>query len=188
MSTTVWGKNTKLKEEKKAKGGKRVATLEEEKVVRWAVDDEEDWRREKEVEANHRKIKEIVLQKFLKQRKVFGKVELKRMPMRKIQDHAIDLKKIFKPRKREIYSLSKNKRKEVQNLIENQLRKRYIKLSKSPQTSLVFFVSKKDRSKRMVIDYYSLNKQTVKNNYLLPLIMDLIDNMGSKKVFTKIDL
>ena len=27
MSTTVWGKNTKLKEEKKAKGGKRVATL-----------------------------------------------------------------------------------------------------------------------------------------------------------------
>ena len=40
----------------------------------------------------------------------------------------------------------------------------------------------------MVIDYYSLNKQTVKNNYLLPLIMDLIDNMGSKKVFTKIDL
>jgi len=84
MSTTVWGKNTKLKEEKKAKGGKRVATLEEEKVVRWAVDDKKDWRREKEVEANHRKIKEIVLQKFLKWRKVFGKVELKRMPMRKI--------------------------------------------------------------------------------------------------------
>jgi len=40
----------------------------------------------------------------------------------------------------------------------------------------------------MVIDYCSLNKQTVKNNYLLPLIMDLIDNMESKKVFTKIDL
>jgi len=28
----------------------------------------------------------------------------------------------------------------------------------------------------------------VKNNYPLPLIIDLIDNMGSKKVFTKIDL
>jgi len=28
----------------------------------------------------------------------------------------------------------------------------------------------------------------VKNNYLLPLIIELIDNMGSKKVFTKMDL
>ena len=28
----------------------------------------------------------------------------------------------------------------------------------------------------------------MKNNYLLPLIIELIDNMGSKKVFTKMDL
>ena len=40
----------------------------------------------------------------------------------------------------------------------------------------------------MVIDYCSLNNQTVKNNYLLPLITDLIDTIGSKKVFTKMDL
>jgi len=32
----------------------------------------------------------------------------------------------------------------------------------------------------MVIDYRNLNDQTVKNNYPLPLITDLIDNMGSK--------
>jgi len=40
----------------------------------------------------------------------------------------------------------------------------------------------------MVIDYCNLNNQTVKNNYLLPLITKLINNIGSKKVFTKIDL
>jgi len=39
-----------------------------------------------------------------------------------------------------------------------------------------------------VIDYYNLNDQTVKNNYPLPLITDLIDNIESKKVFTKMDL
>jgi len=49
-------------------------------------------------------------------------------------------------------------------------------------------VGKKDGSKWMVMDYHNLNDQTVKNNYLLPLIMELIDNMGSKKAFTKIDL
>jgi len=54
--------------------------------------------------------------------------------------------------------------------------------------SPVFFVSKKDGSKRIVIDYQSLNNQTVKNNYPLPLITDLIDNMESKRIFTKMDL
>jgi len=53
---------------------------------------------------------------------------------------------------------------------------------------LVFFVGKKDDSKRMVMDYHNLNDQTVKNNYPLPLITELIDNIGGKKVFTKIDL
>jgi len=54
--------------------------------------------------------------------------------------------------------------------------------------SPVFFVNKKDGSKRMVMNYYNLNNQMIKNNYLLPLITELIDNMGNKKVFTKMDL
>jgi len=38
------------------------------------------------------------------------------------------------------------------------------------------------------MDYCNLNSQTVKNNYPLLLITELIDNIGSKRVFTKIDL
>jgi len=53
---------------------------------------------------------------------------------------------------------------------------------------LVFFVGKKDGSKRMVMDYHNLNDQIVKNNYPLPLITDLINNMESQRVFTKMDL
>jgi len=130
----------------------------------------------------------MVPKKILKWKKVFGKVESERMLTRKVWDHAIDLKEIFKPQKRRIYPLSKNVREEVQNFMKNQLSKGYIRPSKSPQTSPVFFVGKKDRSKRIVMDYHNLNDQTVKNNYLLPLITDLIDNMGSKKVFMKMDL
>jgi len=40
----------------------------------------------------------------------------------------------------------------------------------------------------MVMDYQKLNRQTVKNNYSLLLITELVDNMGSKQVFTKMDL
>jgi len=72
--------------------------------------------------------------------------------------------------------------------VEDQLRKGYIRPSKSPQMLPVFFVGKKNGSKRMVMDYHNLNDQTIKNNYLLPLITELIDNIESKKVFTKMDL
>jgi len=92
----LYRRNMKLKEEKGERKEERLATLEEEKMVRWAVDDKEDWRREEEVKVDHRKIEEIVPQKFLKWRKVFGKVESERIPMRKIWDHVIDLKEMFK--------------------------------------------------------------------------------------------
>ena len=126
---------------------KRVAVLEEEKIIRWTIDDKEDWGREEEIKEDHRKIEELVPRKFLKWRKVFGTVESERMLTRKVWDHAIDLKETFKPQKGRIYPLSKNEREEIQNFIEDQLRKGYIRPSKSPQTSLVFFVGKKDGSK-----------------------------------------
>ena len=68
------------------------------------------------------------------------------------------------------------------------MRKGYIRPSKLPQMALVFFVGKKNGKKRIVQDYQYLNEQTVKNNYLLPLISDVIKNIGTEKVFIKIDL
>ena len=76
----------------------------------------------------------------------------------------------------------------MQEFVKDQLRKRYIRPSKSLQTLPVFFVPKKDGKKRMVQDYRYLNSWTVKNNYPLPLILDLIDSIRKKKVFTKMDL
>jgi len=78
------GRNTRLKEKRIRKKVKRVVTLEEEKIVRWTVDNNKDWGKEEEVEADYRKIEEMVLQKFLRWRKVFGKMELERIPIRKI--------------------------------------------------------------------------------------------------------
>jgi len=59
---------------------------------------------------DHRKIEEMVPKKILKWKKVFRKVESERIPTRKIWDHVIDLKEMFKPRKGRIYPLSKNER------------------------------------------------------------------------------
>ena len=46
--------------------------------------------------------------------------------------------------------MSREKREEVREFVKEQLRKRYIWLSKSPQMALVFFVGKKNGKKRIV--------------------------------------
>ena len=60
------------------------------------MDDKKNWEREEEVKVDYRKIEEMVPQKFLRWKKVFGKTELERIPTRKIWDHTIDLKQMFK--------------------------------------------------------------------------------------------
>jgi len=45
--------------------------------------------------------------------------------------------------------------------MDEHLKKGYIRPSKPPQTSLMFFVEKKDEGKCMVMNYRRLNKQTV---------------------------
>ena len=91
-------------------------------------------------------------------------------------------------KKEKVYPLSREEREEVREFVKEQLQKGYIRFSKLPQMALVFFVEKKDGKRRMVQDYQYLNEWTVKNNYPLPLISDVLENIGTKKVFTKMDL
>ena len=110
------------------------------------------------------------------------------MPTRKVWNHVIDTRERFVPRKGKVYPLSRKEREEVHEFILEQLRKEYIRPSKSPQTIPVFFVEKKDSKKRIVQDYEYLNEWTVKNSYPLPLIADVVENIGTKKIFAKMDL
>jgi len=92
------------------------------------------------------------------------------------------------PRKGKIYPLSREEREKVREFVKEQMRKGYIRPSKSLQTVPVFFVGKKDGKKRMIQDYQYLNEWTIKNNYPLPLILDVLENIGTKKIFTKMNL
>ena len=98
-------------------------------------------------------LKKLVPKRFWKWKRVFGKKKSERMPVQKTWDHAIELKEVFIPKKRKVYSLSREEREKVQVFMEDQLRKGYIQSFKSPQTSLVHFVAKKDSTWRMVQDY-----------------------------------
>jgi hypothetical protein len=53
---------------------------------------------------------------------------------------------------------------------------------------LFCFKKKADGNLRMCVDCRSLNKVTIKNKYLVPLIQDLLDRLSGASVFTKLDL
>jgi hypothetical protein len=77
---------------------------------------------------------------------------------------------------------------ELKKQIEELLEKGFIRPSSSPWGAPVLFVNKKDGSRRICVDYRSLNEVTIKNKYPLPRIEDLFDHMRGATLSSKIDL
>ncbi len=76
----------------------------------------------------------------------------------------------------------------VQKFLENELEKGYIRESKSPYASSFFFVKKKDGKLQPVQDYHKINALTIRNQYPLPLITDLIRDLSNAHIYTKLDV
>jgi hypothetical protein len=63
-----------------------------------------------------------------------------------------------------------------------------IRPSTSPWGYSALFVEKKDKELRLCVDYRPLNAVTIKNNYPLPRIYILFDQLAGAQVFSKINL
>ena len=109
---------------------------------------------------------------------VFSEQEAQRFPGPRLWDHTLELKKdapATPPGK--IYALMQDKQKALQEFIKEHVQKGYIHPSKSPYAAPFFFIKKKDGQLRPVQDYRRLNKWTIRNQYLLPLISELISRV-----------
>ena len=101
------------------------------------------------------------------------------MPERKAYDHPIDfVENASLPKPAKLYPLSPNERNSLDLWIDEEMRKGYIRPSKSPVAAPFFFVKKQDGSLRPCMDYRALNSITVKNRYPIPRISDLIDSLS----------
>ena len=78
--------------------------------------------------------------------------------------------------------------KELKAQLEEFLSKGFIRPSISLWGAPVLFVKKKDGSLRLCIDYRQLNRATIRNQYLLPRIDELFDQLQGSWVYSKIDL
>jgi hypothetical protein len=64
----------------------------------------------------------------------------------------------------------------------------HIRPKHSSFTSSVVLVMKKVGTKRMCINYWALNMKTIKNQYPIPHIDELMDELHGEVFFSKIDL
>jgi hypothetical protein len=119
---------------------------------------------------------------------VFHESNADLLPEHRPYDCPIDLKENAVPPFGKIYNLSVDEMKEMENYINENLNKGFIRHSKSPAGAPCFFVKKSDGSLRMCVDYRGLNKATIKNRYALPLISQIIPTLSKAKIFTALDL
>nr|CAE03619.3 OSJNBb0003B01.10 [Oryza sativa Japonica Group] len=137
------------------------------------------------VEKNLRKLEDIPI--VCEYPEVFPE-DLTTMPPKREIEFRIDLAPGTAPIYKRPYRMAANELAEVKKQVDEQLQKGYIRPSTSPWGAPVIFVEKKDKTKRMCVDYRALNEVTIKNKYPLPRIDDLFDQLKGAKVFSKIDL
>jgi len=53
--------------------------------------------------------------------------------------------------------------------------------------ALILFIDKKNGKLKMCIDHRALKKKTIKNNYPLPHIVDLLDRLNGYQYYNQID-
>jgi hypothetical protein len=109
-------------------------------------------------------------------------------PHRGAAPFTIDLKPGAQPTGRYGARMTAEDTVEAAQMIKELLRDGFIRASQSPWGSPMFLVDKPDGTKRMVIDYRGLNKNTIRNRYPLPRVDELFDQLEGAKYFSKIDL
>src|SRR6266702_4495486 len=120
--------------------------------------------------------------------KIFSEEESKHYPPKRAWDHAIEFKKDAPEAiDCKVYPMNRIEDNVVQEFLKNELEKGYIRESKSPYASSFFFICKKDGKLRPVQDYRKINAVTIRNQYPLPLIADLICDLSNAHIYTKLD-
>ena len=103
-------------------------------------------------------------------------------------DHEINTIEGTEPTFKPIYQLSPKESETLKEYIDENLKKGYIRASKSPAGYPIIFVPKKDGSLRLCVDYRHLNSITIKDRHPLPLIHEIQDRIQGAKYFSKYDI
>lgn len=109
-------------------------------------------------------------------------------PTRPGFDHKIPLKEGTNPFSIRPYRYSILQKDIIDKLVEDMLQQGLIQHNNSPFASPVVLIRKKNGTWRLCVDYRKLNQHTIKDKFPIPLIEDLLDELGGSIIFSKLDL
>jgi len=133
-------------------------------------------------------IKVKILPEYQDYRDIFSQERKNGVPEHNKYDHCVDLVPDAKLPDGPIYPLSKKELDALWDYIKEIEDHGKIRRSSSPIGAPILFVPKPDGTLRLCVDYRGLNKITIKNKYLLPLMSELRSRLGKATIFTKLDL
>jgi hypothetical protein len=126
---------------------------------------------------------------------VFSDEEAQKLPpLRPGTDAEVRLKENERLWQCKLIDLPQNQLEALRLYLDEQLHKGFIQPSHSPVASPVFFVKEPgsdSRGKpklRLVVDYRTLNTKIDLDEYPIPLTRQVMDKLGSAKIFTKFDV
>lgn len=110
------------------------------------------------------------------------------LPPKRIVGHRIPLKEGSEPVNVRPYRHPHGMKTEIERQVEEMLNLRIIRPSNNPYLSPIIMVKKNDGSWRFYVDYKALNRVTVADKYLIPVIWELLDELQGASYFSKVDL
>ncbi|KAL0373052.1 UNVERIFIED_CONTAM: Transposon Ty3-G Gag-Pol polyprotein [Sesamum calycinum] len=110
------------------------------------------------------------------------------LPPKRMIEHQIDLYPGAIPNKQTPYRYTHAQKAEIKTLVKEMLEARIIRPSQSSFSSLILLDKNKNGTWRMCMDYRYLNKLTVKHDFPIPVIDELLDKLHGSYYFSKIDL
>jgi hypothetical protein len=141
------------------------------------------------IQAGEQQIEAELPKEYQEFSRLFSDKAADRFPPSREWDHAIDLKPGAPDALDcKVYPMTRDEDTALEKFLDEMVGKGYIRPSKSPYASPFFFVKKKDGKLRPVQDYRRLNSHTVRNQYPLPLIAQLISDLSGAHIFSKVDV
>ncbi len=127
----------------------------------------------------------IVYHDFLN---VFDREKTTQLLLHWSYDYKIELKDESQSSKSQLYLMSSHKLQKIKKYLKENLKKKFITLSKALFASSILFVEKKDDSFRFCINYWKLNALIKRNRYSILLINEVLAWIQDSKYLTQLNI
>ncbi len=127
----------------------------------------------------------IVYHDFLN---VFDREKITQLSSHQSYDHKIEIEDESQSSRSRLYFMSSHKLQKIKKYLEENLKKKFITLSKAFFASSILFVEKKDDNLRFCVNYWKLNALIKRNRYLILLIDEVLAWIQDSKYLTRLDI